>query len=176
MVGPVTVPRANRPARGARCRVAGLALAALGLASCSLSPLPKSPSGPVSAVPVSQGAAQAIISDYRKAHGLSAVELDPTLERAAQQQALAMARANELSHEVAGPLPHRLAENGLDPRAAIENVSAGYSSLESAIRSWKDSPEHNKNLLFGPMRRMGIAAATAPNTRFKTFWSVIMTN
>lgn len=87
-----------------------------------------------------------------------------------------MASANELSHDVAGALPRRLASNGVDPSAAIENVSAGYSSLESAIQSWKDSPEHNRNLLFGPMRHMGIAAASAPKTRFKTFWSVIMTN
>ena len=141
-----------------------------------MTPFEPAPKGPVSAVAVSQGAAQAIISDYRKAHGLGAVELDPLLQRAAQQQAIAMARANELSHEVDGALPKRLARNGRDPRAAVENVSAGYSSLESAIKSWKNSPEHNKNLLFAPMHRMGIAAAFAPKTRFKTFWSVIMTD
>lgn len=125
---------------------------------------------------MSQGAAQAAISDYRKAHGLSTVNLDATLQKAAQQQALAMARANELSHDVDGALPRRLARNGVDPGAAIENVSAGYSSLESAIKSWKDSPEHNRNLLNTRMRRMGIAEAAAPKTRFKTFWSVIMTD
>ena len=117
-----------------------------------------------------------MLSDYRKAHGLGAVALDATLQRAAQQQALAMAEANELSHEVAGTLPRRLASNGLDPGAAVENVSAGYASLASAIQSWKDSPEHDKNLLNARMRRMGIAEAAAPKTRFKTFWSVIMTD
>lgn len=153
-----------------------MGFALMALCACSRTPFETAPSGPVTPVSVSQSAAQAIISDYRKAHGLSAVEPDTTLQRAAQQQALAMARANELSHEVDGPLPRRLAANGVDPHAAIENVSAGYASLESAIKSWKDSPEHNKNLLFGPMRRMGIAEASAPKTRFKTFWSVIMTN
>ncbi len=156
-------------------RIAVLLLAGV-VSSCSLSPFGSAPSGPVSALPVSQGAAQAIISDYRKAHGLSTVELDATLQKAAQQQALAMANANELSHEVDGTLPRRLARNGVDPGAAIENVSAGYSSLASAIQSWKDSPEHNKNLLNTRMRRMGIAEAAAPKTRFKTFWSVIMTD
>ena len=159
-----------------RLRTVALCAAALLLGACSMASFEPAPKGPVSAVSVSQGAAQAIISDYRKAHGLVAVDLDPVLQRAAQQQALAMAGANELSHEVDGPLPRRLARNGRDPHAAIENVSAGYSSLDSAIKSWKDSPEHNKNLLFAPMRRMGIAAASAPKTRFKTFWSVIMTD
>ena len=156
--------------------VAGVGMVAMAVASCSLSPFESAPVGPVSAAPVSQGAAQAMISSYRQAHGLSAVELDGTLQKAAQQQALAMARANELSHEVDGTLPRRLARNGVDPHAAIENVSAGYSSLESAIKSWKDSPEHNKNLLNTRMRRMGIAEAVAPKTRFKQFWSVIMTD
>ena len=170
-----SVQRVQFGFRAAVTRAAVLAGGLL-LAACSSLPSMRAPPGPVASVPVNQSAAQAIISDYRKAHGLSAVEPDATLQRAAQQQALAMAEANELSHDVDGPLPRRLARNGLDPHAAIENVSAGYSTLESAIKSWKDSPEHNKNLLFGPMRRMGIAAASAPKTRFKTFWSVIMTN
>lgn len=155
-----------------------LAVLHLGItvASCSVLPFEKAPKGPVCTVAVSQDSAASIISAYRTAHGLASVTPDQTLQRAAQQQAMAMASADELSHDIAGPLPRRLASNGIDPSAAIENVSAGYSSLASAVQSWKDSPEHNRNLLFGPMRRMGIAAASAPKTRFKTFWSVIMTN
>lgn len=87
-----------------------------------------------------------------------------------------MAQANELSHDIDGALPRRLASGGADRGAAIENVSAGYSTLESVILGWKRSPHHNDNLLFPPMRRMGIAAASAPGTRFKTFWSLVMTN
>ena len=148
-----------------------------GLAGCSTVPLlePAS-SGPISAVAVDQGTAAALISSYRTAHGLSAVSLDPALQRVAQRQAEAMASANELSHEVDGDLPHRLARGGADRKAAVENVSAGYFSLESALAGWKRSPKHNENLLFGPMRRLGIAAASAPHTRYKTFWSLVMTN
>lgn len=159
-----------------RCGRGTIILASLCLAACSSLSPPSEPQGPVGTVGVSQGTAQALISDYRKAHGLDAVVLDPALQRAAQRQATAMARANVLSHEVAGTLPHRLDADGLDRKAAIENVSAGYSSLDSVVEGWKRSPEHNKNLLFGPMRRMGIAAASAPKTRYKTFWSLIMTN
>ena len=166
----------TRPLRGRLSMMASGSLLIIALSACSLSPLESAPAGPVSALPVSQSAAQAIISGYRKGHGLSEVTLDATLQKAAQQQAMAMAKANELSHEVDGTLPRRLARNGVDPGAAIENVSAGYASLASAIQSWKDSPEHNKNLLNTRMRRMGIAEAAAPKTRFKTFWSVIMTD
>lgn len=174
LAGPTT--RVRRVVARTTRTIPALAAAAFVLSACSLSPFQSAPSGPISALPVNQGAAQATISQYRRAHGLSNVALDPALQKAAQQQALAMAKANELSHEVDGTLPRRLARNGLDPGAAIENVSAGYSSLASAIQSWKDSPEHDKNLLNTRMRRMGIAEAAAPKTRFKTFWSVIMTD
>ena len=146
------------------------------LAGCSLVPTIKTPRGPVAALAVNQADARQAISAYRRAHGLAQVELDPALERVAQRQALAMASADELSHTVAGALPARLADGGADRSAAVENVSAGYRSLDSAIAGWRRSPAHKANLLFGPMRRMGIAAASAPDTRFKTFWSLVMTN
>ena len=154
-----------------------LALVPLSLAGCSSLPFPgSSPGGPVGVVRVNEATAQAMISNYRAEHGLTRVELDPALQRVAQKQAEAMASANELSHEVDGSLPRRLARGGADRSAAIENVSAGYSSLDSVILGWKRSPHHNENLLFAPMRRMGIAAASAPKTRFETFWSLVMTN
>ncbi len=144
------------------------------LAGCST--IPVAPSGPVGEISFDHDAAQAMISNYRRAHGLSPVELDSALDGVAQRQATAMAAANELSHDVVGSLPERLASRGVDRRAAIENVSAGYSSFPAALSGWERSPHHNDNLLFSPMRRMGIAAASAPGTRYKTFWSLVMTN
>lgn len=168
---------ASKMFAGARPRLAGGLIVALLLASCSGLPIPGSaPHGPVALVQVDQSSAEAAISIYRAARGLSTVALDPRLQRVAQIQAEAMAAADELSHDVDGALPRRLARGGVDRSAAIENVSAGYSTLESAILSWKRSPHHNENLLFPPMRRMGIAAASAPRTRYKTFWSLVMTN
>ena len=72
--------------------------------------------------------------------GCRPVAVDPVLQRVAQRQADAMASRNVLSHDVAGALPERLAGNGADRRAAIENVSAGYGTLQSALGGWKRSP------------------------------------
>lgn len=148
---------------------------AAALGGCSVAPLTP-PGTSVSARAVDQAAAQAAISAYRRAHGRSEVALDPALQAVAQRQAEAMARADLLSHTVDGALPHRLAQGGADRSAAVENVSAGYATLDAALLGWRRSPAHDANLLFAPMRRMGIAAATAPGTRFKTFWSLVMTN
>ena len=154
-----------------RLAVAGLLA---GLAGCAS--VPVAPTGPVGAVALDCGVAERMVSDYRRAHGLPPVELDPALNAVAERQARAMAGANLLSHEVAGALPARLAAAGADRRAPIENVSAGYSSFPAALGGWERSPHHNENLLFPPVRRMGIAAAAAPGTRYKTFWSLVMTN
>ncbi len=51
------------------------------------------------------GGCAADISAYRRAHGLSAVRADAALDRIAQRQATAMARAETVSHTVDGNFP-----------------------------------------------------------------------
>lgn len=162
--------------RGGRLRAALAAALGLCAAGCAGVPGLETRHGPVAVLAVDEAEARQIISAYRHAHGLGDVALDPALHAVAQHQAAAMAGANLLSHTVAGPLPTRLATQGVERRAMVENVSAGYASLASAITGWRRSPAHNANLLFGPIRRMGIAASSAPNTRFKTFWALVMTD
>ena len=116
------------------------------------------------------------ISAYRETHHLSDVTIDPALMALAQSQANAMAQADHLSHEVDGSLDHRLNAAHHAKGYAVENVSAGYATADAALAGWQRSPGHNANLLDGKMRRMGIAAADAPGTRFKTFWALMMTD
>ena len=121
-------------------------------------------------------AARDLISIYRRNNGLSLVSLDPTLLAEAQKQADAMAAANSMSHEVRGSLQARLDGSGLQHSTAVENISAGYHTLADAISGWRNSPHHNDNLLNGKMRRMGIASAFAPGTKYKVFWALVMSD
>jgi uncharacterized protein YkwD len=120
--------------------------------------------------------AAVLISDYRKAHGLVPVAPDPTLQKLAQAQADAMAAHDLLSHTVAGTLTRRFDAAHLQQVYAVENVSAGYFSLADALAGWRKSPPHNANLLAPKMRRMGIATAYAPGTRYLVFWALDMSN
>ena len=122
------------------------------------------------------GEVQSRLSAYRRAHGLPPVTIDPALMALAQSQANAMARANHLSHEIVGSLDHRLNASRHAKGWAVENVSAGYADADAALAGWQRSPGHNANLLDGHMHRMGIAAADAPDTRFKTYWALMMTD
>ncbi len=120
--------------------------------------------------------AATLISSYRQAHGLSAVAPDPTIQKLAQAQADAMAKENLLSHDIVGTLAARYTKVKLSKTTAIENVSAGYFSLADVLRGWQESPLHNANLLKPGMRKLGIATAYAPGTRFLVFWALDMSN
>jgi uncharacterized protein YkwD len=123
---------------------------------------------------IDENAAREMISLYRQNNGLPPVMVDPKLQRAAQSQASAMAKANSLDRNVRGSLQTRLASVGLRSQNAVENVSAGYHTLAEAFSGWRQSPAHNRNLLERRAARMGIATAYAPGTKYKVFWALIL--
>jgi uncharacterized protein YkwD len=125
---------------------------------------------------VDAGAAREMISLYRSNHGLGPVAVDGGLESAAQAQVTAMARADKLSHEVRGNLSTRLDGAGFRKNPAVENVSAGYHTLAEAFSGWRQSKPHNENMLNPRMRRMGIATAYAPGSKYKVYWALVMTD
>lgn len=155
----------------------GLLASMLALAACSTPVARKAGPGipgDVAAVSLDPAAANAMLTRYRVSHGLSAVRLDPALSAMAQKQADAMAARGELSHEVAGTFASRLDQAHLDTTGAAENIAAGYFSLDSTFESWQTSPPHDRNLLQPKATRFGIALAKAPDTRFKTYWAMVV--
>ena len=127
-------------------------------------------------VHVDPAAAADMISQYRREYALFAVQPDPILQKFAQAQANAMAARDLLSHAVDGNLARRLEAANLRQKTAVENVSAGYFSLSAVMAGWRRSPDHNANLLDPQMRRMGIATAYAPGTRYKVYWALVMSD
>lgn len=125
---------------------------------------------------VDADAARAMLSLYRANKGLGALVVDPGLQGIAEAQARGMAADGRISHEAHGALTHRLSSAGYAKNTAVENVSAGYHTLAEAFSGWRDSPPHNRNMLEPKMRRMGIAAAYAPDTKYKVFWALVMTD
>jgi len=155
----------------------------LTLAGCASAPPPRLPEGQPAfyrslaspGAKVDVGAARDMISLYRANKGLSPLSLDPQLQQAAQAQADAMARAGKVTHGP-GPLQTRLARFGVQPGRAAENVSAGYYTMAEAFSGWRDSRPHNSNMLNPHVRRMGIATAYAPGTKYKVYWALIVTD
>src|SRR4051794_41927415 len=79
-----------------------------------------------------------MISQYRHAHGLSAVKTDPQLTAIAERQAKAMAAAGIMDHSVAGSFAARI--SGAHAGMAAENIAAGGKTRGGAVRLWGDPP------------------------------------
>ena len=120
--------------------------------------------------------AASLISQYRASHGLGPVTIDPTLMKIAAVHAERMATDNQVAHILPGEgsFPQRLAAGGFNASAAAENIAAGQKSLADALVAWQKSPEHNANLLMPAVDKIGIALSIAPDSKYKTYWSLVL--
>ena len=114
----------------------------------------------------------AMISQYRREHGLPAVKTDAKLTAVALRQAQAMAHAGVMDHDVAGSFATRIA--GANTSSAAENIAAGTKTWADTLRLWKASPGHNTNLLRPDADSLGIAVAYNENTRYKAYWAMVI--
>ena len=114
----------------------------------------------------------AMISQYRREHGLPAVKTDAKLTAVAMRQAQAMATSGIMDHDVAGSFASRIAGANMTP--AAENIAAGTKTWAETLRIWKDSAGHNKNLLLADADSIGVAVAHNDNTRYKVYWAMVI--
>lgn len=158
------------PRRAVLLGVAGFGLAGLGLSGCAGRLLDARP------LPVEGALGVALTSRFRAANGLGPVTLDARLSRAAAEQALAMARHDDLSHSIGwgNALPARLAAVDYDWEVTAENIGMGYRTLQAAFDGWVGSAGHRANLLKPGVTQVGFGAAEAPASRFRFFWSMIL--
>ncbi|WP_321334227.1 CAP domain-containing protein [Breoghania sp.] len=127
-------------------------------------------------VSVDEASARTMISTYREKHGAPGLTLDPALTKVAEEQAREMAAAQSVDVSLAKgkAARQRLDASGYPKGPVVANVSAGYRRLAEAFSGWRDSPQHNANMLDKRMTRMGIATAYAPGSKYKVFWSLVL--
>ena len=113
-----------------------------------------------------------MISQYRHAHGLSAVKTDPQLTAIAERQAKAMAASGIMDHNVAGSFAARI--SGARTDMAAENIAAGTRTWAETFHMWQTSPGHNANLLQSKADIVGVAVAHNEQTRYKTYWAMVI--
>jgi uncharacterized protein YkwD len=113
-----------------------------------------------------------MISRYRREHGLSTVKTDPQLTAIAERQAKAMAASGIMDHSVAGSFSSRV--SSVNANRAAENIAAGTKTWAETFRMWQNSPGHNANLLQARADSVGVAVARNENTRYKTFWAMVI--
>lgn len=114
----------------------------------------------------------AMISQYRREHGLPAVKADSNLTAIAERQAQAMAASGIMDHSVVAPFTSRIA--GANLATSAENIAAGTRTWTDTLRMWKESPGHNRNLLTPGADIIGVAVARNENTHYKVYWAMVI--
>ena len=118
-------------------------------------------------------AARDMISVYRRNNGLPTLVVDAALQKAAEEQAQAMAHAGSYGRDQEDGFKKRLAGVGAGT-GSVENISAGYHTLAEAFSGWRESKSHNANMLNPGVARMGIATAYAPGSKYKVYWALVL--
>ncbi len=103
----------------------------------------------------------------RTAQGLSALQWDNALFKAAREHALRMANLNMLEHQLPSEtnLEGRLAEVGARFSVIAENIAVGPNPQVIHV-GWMNSPGHRKNILNPRLTSVGIAAVRGPGGLF----------
>lgn len=120
--------------------------------------------------------AVAKINAIRQDKGLGSVRIDPALMKAALVHAHDLARIDDVSHygtDGSSPVD-RVSRAGYSGVMTGENVSAGQRDLDEVLDGWLNSRSHRKTLLMKEARHMGVALAYDPNTKFRTFWTLVL--
>lgn len=115
--------------------------------------------------------AAAVISKYRKKHGLGPVTTDPRLMTIAEARAQTMAARGRLEH---GDIHQRIMTSGFNPIIAAENIAAGQQTFEQAFAGWQESAPHCANMLLPEATHIGIAVAPSSKGLYKAYWSLVI--
>lgn len=120
-------------------------------------------------------AALPLVNALRASRGLSALAPSGPTGRAAAEQAVRMAKANEMKHLIGfgDDFGDRMRRNGVALPAA-ENISSGQATVAAAVQAWIDSPKHLENML-GDYRAVGVAMALSPSTG-RAYWAMVLSS
>jgi uncharacterized protein YkwD len=122
-----------------------------------------------------EAALLALINDYRSEHGLSELEVSPTLSAAARWMSEDMAEHGCLSHiDSLGRNPaERVAAFGYTQASWWgEVIGVGESTPEAAFEAWRNSPGHNTVMLTDAFAVAGVGKAYDPQSLYGWFWTV----
>jgi uncharacterized protein YkwD len=126
--------------------------------------------GPAAGVTAS---AAPLVSKLRGENGETPLAADPTLERAALQQAGYMARSGAMEHTTAfgRDFVSRMKTDNIHGLRA-ENIAYGAFDTSKVLDVWMHSPPHRRNMLDARIRRFGLAYVGDGAGR--RYWAMVM--
>jgi hypothetical protein len=90
--------------------------------------------------------------------GLSELQPDKNLARAAAAKAEAILESQTFDHTIKGKkFSAWIKETGYEYSSAGENLAIDFITSEGVLKAWMASPEHRENILNGDYREIGLA-------------------
>lgn len=116
------------------------------------------------------------LNAYRANYNLPPVALNSKLIAASKVHAEDMGAHGIIAHEGTdgSQSSDRAQRQGYYYHGIAENVAAGQKTWDAVFEAWQKSPGHNDNLLMESAEDFGVAIVYNPNTRFTTYWVMLM--
>jgi uncharacterized protein YkwD len=113
------------------------------------------------------------LTSIRADHGLPPLAPDPTLEKAAVQQAGYMAGTGKMAHRTGWgrDFASRMRDNGVRG-AAAENVAYGQATAADVLAGWMTSKGHRRNMLDPEFAHYGLASAE--DAQGRKYWALVL--
>ena len=117
-------------------------------------------------------AALPMVNRVRSERGLPALAAKPAARGAAAEQAVRMAKAEQMTHLIGlgDDFKARMKRRDV-PLPAAENIASGQDSVEEAVQAWIASQSHLTNML-GSFHGVGVAMARSSAAR--RYWGMVL--
>lgn len=111
-----------------------------------------------------------LVNGQRKLHKAGKLQYDPKLSQIAQVKAEDMVKHNYFDHQspTYGSVGNMLDRFNYQWKSYGENIAHGYSSADSVVTAWLNSPGHRTNILNSKFTNIGVGYAI--DTDGKPYW------
>jgi uncharacterized protein YkwD len=113
-----------------------------------------------------------LINDYRAQNGRSALAISHTLTKSSQWKSNDMGAKGYFAHDdQRRTWVARVRDCGYGGSSIGENIAAGYSTAQAVFTAWKNSPDHNANMLGSGYHAIGIGRAYVAGSPYGWYWT-----
>lgn len=115
-----------------------------------------------------------LINDYRAQNGAGPLQASVTLTNASKWMSADIGAKNYFSHtDSLGRDPFaRMAAFGYTYNTFKgENIAAGNATAQATFTQWKNSPDHNQNMLNPNFKAIGIGRVSTPGSTYNWYWT-----
>lgn len=114
----------------------------------------------------------ALVNAERAKYGLSALQTDSRVQRAAQVRAAEAAQSFSHTRPNGSSFSSALSEAGASYTRAGENIAYGQSTPQQVVQAWMNSDGHRANILNGSFTTIGVGYTVVNGT---AYWAQLFT-